>query len=181
MSQPVDNSVTLSVLMYGIGGLLADSNYGYRGITDSCIYNCVTGSMILKTEFKTILTFPLFHVWYHGSRGAQLFGAFYSENIVAPTLLLTQRQFKVFIESKTRKAIMAFPANSNMVHSQNSDFLTVLVIFVVAARIPLSMQREQPERATVRFAPSVPPTAKKRKRQSASTTKPRTRSSTPEI
>jgi hypothetical protein len=109
---------------FGVGGILAESNYAYRGRSDTpfvvrervtplCPAHGINGRCkevdesglsegvtVLTCEFKTVESFPYGRVWYHGSRGHQVLGGLWSgwlRNPFAPALLLSPAQFKLFI------------------------------------------------------------------------------------
>jgi hypothetical protein len=120
-----------SRISYGVGGLLAHPYYAYRGITDLAFLDS-RGEYRFVTEFKTTVTFPTDHTWYHGSRGAQTFGAIYATNQRLPVFLLTQVQWKLFIESPDRQSILTIPSGYLIGDTNARAFVELLAICILA-------------------------------------------------
>ncbi len=59
------------------------------------------------TEVKTNDSFSGASLWFYKSRGTQTLAALYAFN--APTMLLTQRKFKLFVENPARNEVYTFP------------------------------------------------------------------------
>jgi hypothetical protein len=122
---------------FGVGGLLADGGYAFRGKSDvpftvrssfspQCPKHCARngpavmeengnrGEVLAVTcEVKTASTFPTGRVWYHGSRGIQLLGALWSgwrANPFAPALLVSPEQYKLLIVRRPGDITCACPS-----------------------------------------------------------------------
>lgn len=101
----------------GIGGNLARANYNYISFTD--IYAVrMDGRPVIATEIKRKVMFPLGHVWYQSSRGAQLLAALY--NYHCPTFLLTQEHWKLFVENDDRNQVFTFPFDDSLPLNERS-------------------------------------------------------------
>jgi hypothetical protein len=121
---------------YGVGGLLADKTHAFRGKTDVPFYvrsgsgpMCPTHGNGLRPRFvegdenrrevlavtcevKTVRSFPNGNLWYHGSRGIQVYGALWSgwlQNPFAPPMLTTPRQYKILIVRRLDDLTCACP------------------------------------------------------------------------
>ena len=124
-----------------VGGILARHEYDLRSATDPHFFY-KDNVDILASEIKTQRSFPLEDMWYHGSRGIQTLSALYSYN--CPTLLLTQKHWKLFIENKDRNAVFTYPFNDNkkdsdyfnstLMYSMGATFLKVIVICLLSKR-----------------------------------------------
>jgi hypothetical protein len=99
-----------------VGGILAHSEYDVRSRTDAYFQNEV-GIPLLATEVKTNRTFPEREMWYHGSRGVEVLSAMYAYH--CPTMIVTQKQFKVFVENAERNAIFTYPYDTNQEHTNH--------------------------------------------------------------
>lgn len=117
---------------FGVGGLLARENYAFRGCTDLSYKDSTGERYLLITEFKTTVTFPTDHTYYHGSRGAQTFGALYSVKERTPVFLLTPTQFKVFLESENQSSILTFPPGYQVAETFTDDFCKFLAVCLLA-------------------------------------------------
>ena len=113
-----------------IGGILAKYEYDLRSMTDAH-FQTFNGINFIASKVPRNRSFPLDTVWYHDSRGIQVLSALYKFN--CPTFLLSQKQFKLFVENKERNAILTFPygedssvtphVNSTLVKSMGTSFL----------------------------------------------------------
>ena len=90
-----------------VGGLLADEEYDIESECDIFFINEV-GSCVLSSEVKTATTFTYGSYWFRKSRGSQTLTSLFSKH--APVFLLTQLQWKVFVENENRDAILSYPA-----------------------------------------------------------------------
>jgi hypothetical protein len=91
-----------------VGGFLAEYEYAVRSVPDVSFYNWDNPKeTILATEIKKRKAFDGESLWHHDSRGAQIFCAVYAFN--APTLLVSPKQYKLFIENKDRTEVLTFP------------------------------------------------------------------------
>jgi hypothetical protein len=89
-----------------VGGILARSEYFVQS---------KTGPYFKNNQMQTVIAAEVFgndkfksdEVWYHGSRGPRLFTALYYHN--APTFLLSQQNWKLFVENPERTAVYSFP------------------------------------------------------------------------
>jgi hypothetical protein len=105
---------------------------------------------LLASEVKTTSAFGFRKMWYHGPRGIQILSALYGFN--CPTFLLTQKQWKLFVENKERNAIFTFPyddssniahVNSSLVGQMGTTFLKAIVICLLSRRAHLDeIQKE---------------------------------------
>jgi hypothetical protein len=127
-----------------VGGILARYQYDLRSKTDPHFLN-TSGLNLIASEAKTPRTFGLGEMWYHGSRGIQVLSALYAFN--CPTFLFTQRQWKLFVETRDRNAILTFPyndndehtphVNSSLVQPMGTTFLKAIVICLLSRRVSL--------------------------------------------
>jgi hypothetical protein len=127
-----------------VGGILARYQYDLRSKTDPHFLN-TSGLNLIASEAKTHRTFGLGEMWYHGSRGIQVLSALYAFN--CPTFLFTQRQWKLFVETRDRNAILTFPYNDNEAHTPHvnsslvqpmgTKFLKAIVICLLSRRVSL--------------------------------------------
>ena len=113
---------------------------------------------MIATELKTAKTFPLGTVWYRSTRGTQSLSALYAYN--APTLLLTQQHFKLFVENPERTKVFTFPyGHSTSIHPHihaarmapmGRDLLKILVICLLSDynSAPTGQPTEQTAAAT---------------------------------
>ena len=167
-----------------VGGILARYQYDLRSKTDPHFLN-TSGLNLIASEAKTHRTFGLGEMWYHGSRGIQVLSALYAFN--CPTLLFTQRQWKLFVENSDRNAILTFPyddnhehtphVNSSLVQPMGTTFLKAIVICLLSRRVSLeesmkavnleeaSQVKETPRKTIIK--PKYFDTPDKPKRQSA--------------
>ena len=124
-----------------VGGILSRYQYDIRSKSDPHFAK-YDGSPLLASEVKTHRTFGDGEMWYHSSRGIQVLTALYAFN--APTFLLTQQQWKLFVENKERNAVFTFPyndeadhtphVNSSLVHGIGTTFLKAIVICLLSQR-----------------------------------------------
>ena len=167
-----------------VGGILARYQYDLRSNTDPHFLN-TSGLNLIASEAKTHRKFGLGEMWYHGSRGIQILSALYAFN--CPTFLFTQRQWKLFVETRDRNAILTFPyddndehtphVNSSLVQPMGTTFLKAIVICLLSRRVSLeeSMKavtleestqvKETPRKSIIK--PKYFDTSDKPKRQSA--------------
>jgi hypothetical protein len=127
-----------------VGGILARYQYDLRSKTDPHFLN-TSGLNLIASEAKTHRTFGLGEMWYHGSRGIQVLSALYAFN--CPTFLFTQRQWKLFVETHDRNAILTFPyndndthtphVNSSLVQQMGTTFLKAIAICLLSRRVSL--------------------------------------------
>ena len=125
-----------------VGGILARYEYDLRSKTDPHFLN-TKDLNLMASEVKTHRTFAPGDMWYHDSRGIQVLSALYAFN--APTFLLTQRQWKLFIENSDRNAILTFPydddpnrsphLNSSLVQPMGKTFLKAIAICLLSRRV----------------------------------------------
>jgi hypothetical protein len=167
-----------------VGGILARYQYDLRSKTDPHFLN-TSGLNLIASEAKTHRTFGLGEMWYHGSRGFQVLSALYAFN--CPTFIFTQRQWKLFVETRDRNAILTFPyndndehtahVNSSLVQPMGTTFLKAIVICLLSRRVSLeesmkahtleeSTQVQETPRKTI-IKPRYFDTPDKPKRQSA--------------
>jgi hypothetical protein len=124
-----------------VGGLLARYQYDLRSKTDPHFMNASNQNLI-ASEVKTDRAFDMEDMWYHDCRGIQVLSALYAFN--CPTFLLTQKQWKLFIENRERNAIFTFPHGSETQHSRHvnsakmgrmgTTFLKVITICLLSKR-----------------------------------------------
>ena len=132
-----------------VGGILARYQYDLRSKTDPHFLSS-SGINLIASEVKTHRTFAPGEMWYHGSRGIQILTALYAFH--CPTFLLTQSQWKLFVENRERNAILTFPyndnanhtphVNSSLVHSMGTTFLKAIVICLLSRRDSLEGSSE---------------------------------------
>lgn len=123
-----------------VGGFLAKHELDVKSKTD--VHFSFNGRNMIASEVKTSKMFPTSIPWYYGSRGAQVLTAMYAHN--SPTFLLSQRYWKVFVESEDRRSIYTFPygketsesahVNNKKVEPMNEGFLCALVICLLAGK-----------------------------------------------
>jgi hypothetical protein len=124
-----------------VGGILARYEYDIRSQCDPFFTNAQK-IPLLASEVKTHRTFGEGDMWYHSSRGIQVLSALYTFN--CPTFLLTQKQWKLFVENDERDAVFTFPyndeasftphVNSSLVHPIGKIFLKAIVICILSER-----------------------------------------------
>ena len=127
-----------------VGGILSKYEYDLRSNTDLHFLN-FSGVNLLASEVKTNATFALGDLWYHGSKGVQVLSALYACN--CPTFLLTNKQYKLFVENRERNAVLTYPflegsKESSFINSCDVDlmgptFLKVIVICLLSRRASL--------------------------------------------
>ena len=132
-----------------VGGILARYQYDLRSSTDPSFLN-TEERYLIASEVKTRRTFASSEMWYHGSRGIQVLSAMYAFN--CPTFLLTQKQWKLFVENRERNAILTFPyghtadddphVKSTLVQSMGTIFLKAIVICLLSQQSPLVQSTE---------------------------------------
>jgi hypothetical protein len=142
-----------------VGGILAHPEYDVHSRTDAFFLG-PTMAPFLATEVKTNQTFPPQEMWYHGCRGVQVLSALYAYN--CPTLLITQRQFKLFAENKERTAVFTYPYGTNARHSPhvNASLLQPMgttLLKVVAICVLSSQEESQPQSSQGPKSPRTPP------------------------
>ena len=151
-----------------VGGILACSEYDIRSQTDPYFINN-DDETVLASEVKTSRTFGHGH-WFHGSRSTQVFTALFPRR--APTVLLNQKQWKLFVENENRTAVFTFPfeeddpddpgrcpfLKSTLVRMMGTTLVRVICICVLAK------PGRPPEEGQDKPPPSTPPTAKNRRR-----------------
>jgi hypothetical protein len=139
--------------LFGVGGLLADKDYAFRGRTHSpyfvrdrmlpvCHDHGLAAKerlddghhtesndvLVMTCEFKTGNGFPYGHVWYHWNRGLRALGGLWSGwllNPYAPAVMLSPRQFKLLLVRNKRDMRCACPKDT-----WESDGDTGLTAFV---------------------------------------------------
>jgi hypothetical protein len=175
----VSNSETKII----VGGILAGYEYDVRSKCDPHFVNA-DGGHLIASEVKTLRTFGPGEMWYHSSRGVQVLTALYAFN--CPTFLLTQGQWKLFVENRERNSILTFPYNDNVDHSAHVNsslvqpmgktFLRAIIICLLSKRDSLvesmkavsiegsSQIMETPKRVIVK--PKLFETAEKAQRRS---------------
>ncbi|KAI3630170.1 hypothetical protein MIR68_011605 [Amoeboaphelidium protococcarum] len=89
-----------------VGGVLARSKYDIRGRSNT-IFKGWSGNALLATECKKASAFPVDKLWHHGSRGIQTISTMYRSG--CPTILYSQKAFKVFVDNESRDAIHTWP------------------------------------------------------------------------
>jgi hypothetical protein len=141
-------AVYLRVLLFSrsetkiiIGGILARYEYDVRSKCDPHFCNA-DGFHLIATEVKTHRTFAPGDMWYHNSRGIQVLTALYRFN--CPTFLLSQKQWKLFVENNERNAILTFPyndeanhtphVNSSLIQPTGTTLLKAIVICLLSRR-----------------------------------------------
>ncbi|KAI3643694.1 hypothetical protein MP228_009858 [Amoeboaphelidium protococcarum] len=92
-----------------VGGILARSQYDIRGRSDT-IFQDRSQNFILATECKKASAFVADKLWHHGSRGIQTFSTMYRSG--CPTILFSQKAFKLFVENESRNAVLTWPVSS---------------------------------------------------------------------
>ncbi|KAI3635361.1 hypothetical protein MIR68_006927 [Amoeboaphelidium protococcarum] len=93
-----------------VGGILARSQYDIRGRSDT-IFQDRSQNFILATECKKASAFAADKLWHHGSRGIQTFSTMYRTG--CPTILFSQKAFKLFVENESRNAVLTWPVSSD--------------------------------------------------------------------
>ncbi|KAI3639761.1 hypothetical protein MIR68_002075 [Amoeboaphelidium protococcarum] len=92
-----------------VGALFAHPTYDVRDQSDTT-FKGFSGNPLLATEAKRAAAFPVSKLWHHGSRGIQTLCTLYRTG--CPTILYSQKCFKVFVENDSRDAIFAWPFDS---------------------------------------------------------------------
>ena len=128
-----------------VGGILSLHEYDMRSTADTCFTkDDGSGHIMLSSECNTRLTFPPRDVYYHDTRGCQSFCALYAFG--APTLLYTQRHWKLLVENGKRNRILTFPyskdsnvtphVKSTLMEPMNENIQKVILICLLATRAP---------------------------------------------
>ncbi|KAJ3250764.1 hypothetical protein HK103_003178 [Boothiomyces macroporosus] len=99
-----------------LGGFLVKNEYDVRSRTSFHVKNA-NGCNLLAAVTETQEAFPVSVPWYYQSRGIQTLCALYS--LGCPTILYSQKYFKVFMENSDRNAIYTFPYNDEMCYSKH--------------------------------------------------------------
>ena len=99
-----------------VGGILSRTEYDFMSKTDP-FFVSHDGSPLLATEIKSQQAFPFGDCWYRDCRGVQVFAALYGQN--CPTLLLTQQQWKLFVENPSRDSVLTFPFGNDSSESEH--------------------------------------------------------------
>ena len=125
-----------------VGGILARHQYDLRSKNNLHFVN-TSGLKLIAAESVTHGTFAPGEMWYHGSRGIQVLSALYALN--CPTFLFTHKQWKLFVGSSDRNAILTFPYNDNVNHTprvnsslvqpMGTTFLKAIVICLLSQRV----------------------------------------------
>ena len=125
----------------GVGGMLVREHLNVFGKTDPYFQN-EFGRSVLASEVKTDQAFPMGTFWHRGFRGPQVLGTLYGHD--CPTLLFSQRHFKIFWESILRDMVFTYPADQDREQSQflnasltapmGRDFLKVILICLLSPR-----------------------------------------------
>ena len=89
-----------------IGGILAQGEICVRGQTGTYFQNN-EDIPVLASVVTTLHEFGFGEMWHHESRSPCVFTTLFARN--APTVLLNQRQWKLFIENADRSAVLTFP------------------------------------------------------------------------
>ncbi len=136
-----------------VGGILALHRYDFRSASDPSFVRAEDNVELIASEVKTHLTLGYHQKWYQKSRGIQLLAALYSFN--CPTFLLTQKQWKVFMENEERNAVLTFPfgnnpeqpghVNSCSFAPMGSDFLRASMISLRSQRMPVLSPQGPPK------------------------------------
>ncbi|KAI3646211.1 hypothetical protein MP228_009139 [Amoeboaphelidium protococcarum] len=92
-----------------VGGILARSQYDIRGRSDT-IFQDRSQNFILATECKKASAFVADKLWHHGSRGIQTLSTMYRTG--CPTILFSQKAFKLFVENESRNSVFSWPVSS---------------------------------------------------------------------
>jgi hypothetical protein len=93
-----------------VGGIMVRPEYDVRSKTDA-IFVDIDGKYALASEVKRHTAFGLGQMWYRGCRGVRVFSSLYAFN--APTFLLTQKHWKIFVEDSSRCTVLTFPFNDD--------------------------------------------------------------------
>jgi hypothetical protein len=128
-----------------VRGILAREEYAVQAKLGVVLEN-LQGSAILASLVKTERQFPDDEFYYRDTRGVQLFTTIYAK--FCPTLLVTPKKFKLFVENSERTQIYTFPSKweieegeeemlSEFVHStavseMNEDLIKIIVISCMA-------------------------------------------------
>ena len=123
-----------------VGGFLALSELDICTKTDVYFFESSTKRKVLATKVKTTKSFPEDEPWYQKSRGVQVLCALYGHN--APTFLITQKYWKLFIENSSRTEILTFPfgtetdarINSTCCRVMSHEIIKAIVICLLSNR-----------------------------------------------
>ncbi|KAI3639782.1 hypothetical protein MIR68_002096 [Amoeboaphelidium protococcarum] len=92
-----------------VGALFAHPTYDVRAQSDT-IFKGLSGNPLLATEAQRATAFPVSKLWHHGSRGIQTLCTLYRTG--CPTILYSQKCFKVFVENDSRDTVFTWPFDS---------------------------------------------------------------------
>jgi hypothetical protein len=139
-----------------VGGFLAGHKYDVRSRCDPNFLD-EDGNCLIASEVKTARTFQEQDMWYHKMRGLQVLSALYAFN--APTFLLNQKRWKLFVENEQRNDILTFPYNddpqysahvkSSLVRSMGRTFLQAIVICLLSKRHAVSSMTDTSTKESV--------------------------------
>ena len=94
-----------------VGGILADESCAVSGVTDYVALN-EKGEIAFATECKTMYAHPLEELFYEGSKGYQLFGAFFGSGC-KPTFLYTQKHFILLVWDQSSSRTFKYPPGND--------------------------------------------------------------------
>jgi hypothetical protein len=126
--------------------------YDVRSETDVCFYTQDENEIVLATEMKAHKAFSGgASLWHHDSRGVEMFCALYGYN--APTVLLTQKNYKLVVENRARTRILTYPYESDTnktsyvrslaTSTVDLDLLRIIVICLLSGEPSASQQEKQ--------------------------------------
>jgi hypothetical protein len=134
----------ISELSVVVGGLLAKYEFDFLSQTDPFFTN-PSGQALLASEVKTAGALNVDSMWYQGSKGPQVLAALYGHS--CPTILLSQRYWKIFIEAPNRDGLLTFPfgrnpgraphINASCFHEMGHEFVEAIAICLLSTRAPL--------------------------------------------
>jgi hypothetical protein len=159
---------------FGVGGLLADENLALQGFGDCHVRNAKDGRSLLVVEYKRRKSYNAGNeLWYHKSRGAQLYGALFQvavEEIVRADLsdeklrpvvgiILVPSAFKAVLLEPVRSdqcvhlLVHLYPSDTGMASTESIEFVEFIAMCLLRGDTrgvctpPLFRSKEPPTRA----------------------------------
>ena len=116
---------------FSVGGILADESCAVSGVTDYVALN-EKGEIAFATECKTMYAHPLEELFYKGSKGYQLFGAFFGSGC-KPTFLYTQKHFILLVWDQSSSRTFKYPPGNAKFWVKSRDFINAIAICLLSS------------------------------------------------
>ena len=116
---------------FSVGGILADESCAVSGVTDYVALN-EKKEIAFATECKTMYAHPLEELFYKGSKGYQLFGAFFGSGC-KPTFLYTQKHFILLVRDQSSSRTFKYPPGNAKFMVDSLNFLEAVAICLLSS------------------------------------------------